>query len=158
VKQTFVVTVEGVLRKITDGKPINVMLQMLMLLREGNTFIYLTEENATEVEEWLAIQGLPHDLVLGKNEDRVLQLRRIRHEWGYPIDVVIEPDPVIIAALINEGYTVLGCFHPAYARRQWRPDYKFEITPWEEVKAVVDRDIAQQRTDENRKIKDLQLP
>lgn len=154
-RQTFVVTVEGVLRKLTDGQPIVVALGLLESLGQGNSFIYLTEEAAKETEEWLDDRGLSHDLVLGRHEDRVLQLQKIRHEWGYPIDAVIEPDPAVAAKLVEAGYTVLGFFHPHYARSSWRPGSKFEVTPWDDVKASVIDDLRQAREDARKQSREI---
>lgn len=134
---TIVVTVEGVLRKLTDNSRITMAVDFLnRLTREGTgdiNIIYLTSKPAADTEAWLDEQGLARDLVLGVREDRVDQLRKIRHEWGYPVSMVIEPDPSVAVDLMAEGYTTLLWLSPAYSNPEWRPDHEFAIKPWGEI-------------------------
>jgi len=133
-KRTFVITFSGVVRKIFDEQPIVQMVDMLRTLGGDTTFIYLADDPADKIEEWLDLHGLPHVLVLGKDKNCVQQMHRITHEWGYHVDFVIEPDPARVVSLVNAGFPVLGYFHPYYAKNSWRPDHQFSITPWDEIK------------------------
>lgn len=137
---TIIVTVEGVLRKLTDGSRINEGVELVHRLSGedigNNTILYLTSGPAAETEAWLDEHDLARDMVFGAREDRVMQLRRIRHEWGYPISMVIEPDPDTAADLMAAGHTVLLFMHPAYSRPEWRPDHKFTVTSWDEIRSL----------------------
>lgn len=142
---TTVVTVEGVLRKLTDGSRITSGIDLVASLAHDTDYsglIFLTSGHAAEAEAWLDEQGISRDLVLGAREDRIDQLRKIRHEWGYPVDFVIEPDPAIARKLMEEGYTTLLFLHPAYSKPDWRPDHQFAVRPWD--------DLAQQVADHAR--------
>jgi len=102
-KRTFVITFSGVVRKIFDEQPIVQMVDMLRTLGGDTTFIYLADDPADKIEEWLDLHGLPHVLVLGKDKNCVQQMHRITHEWGYHVDFVIEPDPARVVSLVNAG-------------------------------------------------------
>lgn len=136
--RVIVVTVEGVLRKLTDGSRITEGVELLHKLTADTGYsglIFLTSKPAAETEEWLDLEGISRDLVLGAREDRAVQLRRIQHEWGYPIQMVIESDPAVAAELMREGYTTLLFLHPAYSKPEWRPDHEFAVTPWDLIRA-----------------------
>jgi len=146
-RKTFVIPVEGVIRKVTDGQPIVQMVELISSFAGENTFIYLTDEAANDTADWLNLHGLGHTLVLGRDADRLMQLRRIQHEWGYNVDFVIEPDPEVVAKLVEHGYPVLAFFHPYYSKREWRPDYKFEVTPWDDIKEGIVKQQAMRAND-----------
>jgi hypothetical protein len=141
---TIVVTVEGVLRKLTDGQRLDSgvrLVQSLLVETAGSSaLVAFTSKPAAETEEFLNLLGIQAALVLTAREDRVMQLRKIRQEWGYAVDYVIEPDPAIANDLAADGQTVLLFLSPAYAQPEWRPDYKAEITPWDAVKERVTAD------------------
>lgn len=151
--RTIVVTVEGVLRKLTDGQRINEGVEFLLRLTNGYeathpfNAVYLTAKPAKEVEEWLNSEDIGWDLVLGAQEDRVAQLRKIRYEWGYPVDFVIEPDPAIAANLTREGYTTLLFLHPHYAKAEWRPDHQFAARSFADIKAMHEQGLTQRMSD-----------
>lgn len=141
---TIVVTVEGVLRKLTDGQRIDSgvrLVQSLLAETAGpSALVAFTSKPAALTEEFLDFIGTPAALVLTAREDRVMQLRKIRQEWGYAVDYVIEPDPAIANLLAADGQTVLLFMSPAYAQPEWRPDYRAEVSPWDTVKERVTAD------------------
>jgi hypothetical protein len=146
--KNVVVTVDGVLRTLTDGKRINEGLELLQALDYANfEFVFLTPKAQADTEDWLDQEGLGGGLVLGAREDRVAQLRKIRHEWGYPVDLVIEPDPAVAVELIREGHTVLLFAHPQYAKPDWRPDHKLGMTTWDEIVNLAHEDRTRRVTD-----------
>jgi hypothetical protein len=137
---SYVITVEGVLRKLL-GQPLTEGIEFVRaLVSERDSVVFLIEsEDTKDAEEFLDRNGLRHDFILGRAVERPQQLHAIRHQWGYGIDVVIEPDPAVCAELVGEGFFVLGFFHPYFARAEWRPGYKPAITPWADlVQQVID--------------------
>lgn len=151
---TIVVTVEGVLRKLTDGSRIHEGVELVQRLSgEGignNTIIHLTSGPASEAESWLDAHDIACDLVLGAREDRVLQLRRLRYEWGYPVMLVVEPDPDIAVDLMADGYTTMLFLHPEYAKPEWRPDHEHAMKTWDEIRDMRTKDIDRRVTDVRR--------
>jgi hypothetical protein len=150
--KTIVVTIEGVLRKLTDGSRISEGVNLLVQLTNMHdsqhpyNVVFLTHGDAASVEEWLDMCDLS-GLVLGAREDRVAQLRRIRHEWGYPIELVLEPDPAIAADLMANGYTTLLWLSPGYSHPEWRPDNEYSMRTWDEIKSSRKKDIHRRTTD-----------
>lgn len=134
-QMSVVITVEGVLRKNTDGQeiPLGVdWVRTLASLRDGLR-IFLTERDPADTEVWLAAKGITFDLVVRKTGDRLTQMRDLLFHWGYVVDYCVEPDPAIVVQLLREGYTVLGFFHPYYAKPEWRPDYDETVRPWDDL-------------------------
>lgn len=132
---SYVVTIEGVMRKVTDGTPITEGIEFIRALTgERDSIVFLTEsEDTKDAEDFLDRQDIRHDFILGRAVERPAQLHAIRHQWGYGIDIVIEPDPAICAELVGEGFLVLGWFHPYYARAEWRPGYQPAIRAWADL-------------------------
>lgn len=147
---TTVVTVEGVLRKHTDGRPIvagTSLVRKLQPFAGQPEMVFLTSKDPAEVEEWLDAEHIAFDIVLGADEDRVAQMRRIRYEYGYPVDLVVEPDPDIAADLMAEGHTTMLFLHPAYSKPEWRPDHKYARKTWDELKTMTVEDKQRRMTD-----------
>lgn len=144
---TIVVSIEGVLRKVTDGTRINEGCELLNELADRYTRVFLTSGSCVEAEDWLDGQGIGYDLVLGTREDRVEHLRTIRYGYGYPVSLVVEPDPDLAIDIMAEGYTVLLFMHPAYAKPEWRPDHKDAVMSWDELKTLRRKDIDRRMTD-----------
>lgn len=147
---TIVVTVEGVLRKLTDGSRIHEGVELVGNLQYEHSSVFLAHGDCGEAERWLEDTGISYDMVLGAREDRVLQLRRLRYEWGYPVMLVVEPDPDIAVDLMADGYTTMLFLHPEYAKPEWRPDHEHAMKTWDEIRDMRTKDIDRRVTDVRR--------
>jgi hypothetical protein len=130
--RTIVVVAEGVLSRDTTGDPIEDGLYMFTRSFR-DTVIVLTDRDPEVVKDWLHLNNFGFDLILPKEDDRITQLLRIKHEYGYSIDVVVEPDPAVCSLLVAAGFLTVGFFHPYFARAEWRPDYVGGVRPWNEL-------------------------
>jgi hypothetical protein len=153
--RSIVVSAEGVLRKFTDGSPIREGIELVSnFTGDRDSMIFLTGKSVEGEEDWLNLNGITrHDLILGKEGLRVQQLRRIQHEYGYTVDLVIEPDPSVCAELVANGYTTLGFFSPYFSNPEWRPDHSYSIRPWHDLAASI-ADTARQRAAAEVKLRD----
>jgi hypothetical protein len=54
------------------------------------------------------------------------------------IDLVVEPDPEIAAALLRNGITVVPLLVPQFARPEFRPDWDGSAVPWDTLVNEID--------------------
>lgn len=96
---------------------------------------------------WLTINGFEsHQRFVNRIPDdpedkvarRLRQLERIRGMGG-TVQLLIDPDPLVAAAASKLGITCLHYVDAPYARPEFHPDYKFEMTPWEKMVEEIDR-------------------
>lgn len=145
---TAVITLEGVLQKNVSYAPIPVGLVLYHSLSSGFNVVIVSDGDKEEVDYWLDMEGLTkhgsviyndvyvRDLPVYERRLRQINALRARH---FAIDLVVEPDPIVSATLLNNGYSVLNFLHYAYALPQWRPDFERKVKPWEELRqAAVD--------------------
>ena len=149
---SIIVTVEGILRRVTDGTGIPPGIYLIRQLAQHealNSFVYLTRGgNPEEVEDWLDQQGLPYDMVLASwSEDPVKRIRAMQQQWGYTVEYIIEPDPALAAEFVREGWMTIGFFHPYYAKPEWRPDYQETVQPWASLSEQVANAAKMKATD-----------
>ena len=139
---TAVITIEGVLQKNVSYSPIPVGLVLYHSLTNGFNVALVTDGYQEEVDYWLSVEGLNthgtvvyNDFTLAEKapiDRRLRQINSLRARQ-FAIDLIVEPDPAIAAALLRDGYTVLNFLHYSYALPQWRPDYERKIKPWAEL-------------------------
>ena len=158
------VTVEGVLRKVAGGQPIAVGVDLYYGLATRAKLILLTDELETardELEHWLRVEGMNEHAQILWNDPvwgiyaespdtrRVHQCNRARLH-GHVVDLVVEANPLVSAALIESGYNVLTFSHAEYSVPAWRPDYKFKPAPWDQLVQRVEREAELRAADERR--------
>jgi hypothetical protein len=156
-KSAAAIVVDGVLRKPVGGTPIREGLSLYAgLCAAYNVVLLRTGEDDAEFDHFLVSENLySHSnvfpwIITGGADDvtRSMQVSRIRNS-GYAVELVVEPNPVIAAALLHAGFNVLHFMHAAYARPDWRPDFKSEQRPWDELVSEQQR-VAKLRAADNR--------
>lgn len=63
---------------------------------------------------------------------RSQQISRIRAS-GMSIDLLVDPDPSVIAMVHDRGLAAMLYLHPKFTQPAFRPDYKSEATPWQKL-------------------------
>jgi hypothetical protein len=143
---------DGVLRRITDQNAVN---SNGLLLFEGlKTFgrvTFLADGHAPDIvaiEHFLKVNRITGHVGLdvsvpsdgpGSVERRLAQMNRVRRNG--PVSLVIEPDPKIAAALMQQGYPTLLYLHPHYTVPSWRPDFGGTVRRWDDLVAETDRQV-----------------
>ena len=151
-QSTAVIPVTGVLQKASDSGPIEAGLKLYRAMAETYNVVLIAgpDEDKDRLEHWLALHGLhQHSHVhyteaylveqLGPFGSWIYTIRALRRR-GFMLDIIIEPDPVVAAGLMQDGFTVLAFLHPAYARPEWRPGFTQAVQPWDELIAQVEHD------------------
>jgi hypothetical protein len=67
---------------------------------------------------------------------RLSQYRRARGVGG--VELVIDPDPAVVAGAMEMGITGMLFGHPKLARPEFRPDHTVEPRPWDQLVAQVE--------------------
>ena len=155
-----VITVEGVLQKITTSAYIPLGLQLYHGLAETFNLLLVSDSSKEELDYWLRLENLnKHGAVVYNDEflqkfsveeRRQKQVVSLRNR-GYNIDLVVEPDPAIASRLLFSGFSVLNFLHSAYAIPEWRPDYEEKVVPWNELEERVRQDAILKQKDERLK-------
>lgn len=111
--------------------------------------VALIAEKMTEsqYDYFMKIEGLKKPPYVFTSEDRFspdpieqrkAQLAKLRR-LGCHIDFVIEPDGHVAVELITAGYKVLSFIQPLYSRSDFRPDYRSETMPWDQLVAELEQ-------------------
>lgn len=138
----IVIVVEGVLMNPVAQTPVPLGKKLYRAFCTTERVLLISGETSREeLEGWLFMEGMsghaevqyPDPIGAG---DRVWQVNQLRKR-GYDIEVVIEPDPAICAALIREGFNTMTFTHAAYAIPSWRPDYEGRVRPWDALASEV---------------------
>lgn len=161
-RNSITITVEGVLQKVVSYAPIQSGLTMYHGLATVYQIILLSDYPESDVVRWLKLEGLnKHGVCLYSDSlreypdaasRRVAQINDLRSR-GFSVDFCIEPDPVVAAALLFSGVSVMNFLHSSYALPQWRPDYEFTPKPW----ARIEEEMADTRLLRSRDIKLKQI-
>lgn len=163
-RNSITITVEGVLQKVVSYAPIPSGINIYHGLATVYQVILLSDYPENEVTRWLKLEGLnKHGVCLysdslkeypGPAVRRVAQVNDLRSR-GFSIDFCIEPDPVVAAALIYSGVSVMNYLHASYALPQWRPDYDTTPRPWSSIeKEMSDTRLLQSRDIKLKQIED----
>lgn len=142
-----VMTVEGVIRQ-NNGDGVIHQGQLLYHALASTSKVALVSNSLHEdkVEYWLRINGFRDHAYLfcARTDDpfevagsRLRQIRSVT-DTQHAVDLVIDPDPEIAAALMHEGIPTMLFLHPRYSRPEFRPDHEEEVTPWDRLVAEVD--------------------
>lgn len=158
-KSAIAIVFEGVLSKPVASIPIPEGLLLYQGLCEVSSVLLVSGETPKdELDSWLIHGNLTRhahvlypDNVIRKvqgSQYRVWQANQLR-AMGYAVDLIIEPDPANVAALLREGYNCLHFLHAQYSVPDWRPDYTGAIKSWEELSGMV-ANQARLRNEDNR--------
>jgi hypothetical protein len=143
--KTAVITLDGVLRKLMGSAPIPEGCRLYHALAATGSVVVLDDDiDHDRTDDWLELHGLvrhaftdtsvfvPGTTVRTTRVDRVNALRR----QGYDIDIVVDPDPVVVLQLVSAGFTTVLFTHAQYAHPAWRPDTDTGIRPWGDIVAA----------------------
>lgn len=133
-KSAVAITVEGIIMKPVSSAPMTAGLLLYHGLSSVATVILLTDYVSDGVlDNWLLLNGLTsHAQVVYQGQSRVVQVNKLRQQ-GYALELIFEPDPTVVAALVREGYSCSHFIHAQYAVPSWRPDYEGSRRPWNEI-------------------------
>jgi hypothetical protein len=144
---TAVFVLEGGLRQHVGEAVIPVGKRLYHGLATQMRIAVLSESTETARNlAWLKDEGFDqHVYYVGRKEHdptekialRLRQIARLR-EGGCVIDLVVEPDPEIAAALLRNGITVVPLLVPQFARPEFRPDWDGSAVPWDTLVNEID--------------------
>ena len=147
---TVAIVFEGGLKGEVNDSPIRAgVLLYKGAAQAGRVAILVDRTSQEKVEYWLNLQNM-HDhswIILPRASDpldpaqrRLLQVARLRSE-GSAVELVLEPNPAVAAALQGSGVATALFMHPATARPEYRPDFEGKNRPWALVEAEIDRQL-----------------
>lgn len=117
--------------------------RLVLIADEYLNLKWLTMNNFTEHQA--IIERLPED-----PQDtpirRIRQIQRMRAR-GLAPQILIEPDPAVVAAVIHMGVPCLHYVDPPYGRPEFHPDYQETIVPWESMVEQIDKVRAARASD-----------
>jgi hypothetical protein len=147
---TFVITLDGVLRN-PHTQAVNLQgIRLYRALASTGRLAVLCGPDEARDKHFLAQNGLTEHAYLvpesldaaptnsGRRMAQITYLRRMQCH----IECVVEPDPDVAAELLSNGVAVLVYLHPVYTQPSFRPDYKNEATPWNNLVQEVDYQLA----------------
>lgn len=143
-----VMAIEGVLARHADGVAPGTQIpegvKLYNTLKRVHKIALVTELDINKVSHWLQRNDV-HDqvTVMGKTP-RYESLKELRGQqiaelrgMGYPIDLVVDSSPSVIAEALRLGCTGLVFASPQYARPEFRPDAPTRIRQWDDIEAEV---------------------
>ena len=129
------IVVDGVLRKLSGGSPIPEGVRLYQSLVMTGGVILLSEDGTPATTDWLELNGcVQHDFVrvTPPGQPMVHRVNVLRRE-GYPVDLVVVPDPDDARLLIAAGLNTVLFTHAEYAHPDWRPDAPKGVQTWAEI-------------------------
>jgi hypothetical protein len=138
---TYVLVLDGVLRKASNNGVIEQGQNLYWALAETGRLALLCGPDLEKADWFLRTNGLtkhvhliPEDMTASPTPEgrRIQQIRQLRSKQVH-IQFVVEPDPRIARALYNESIPVMAYLHPVFSQPAFRPDYKSEATPWDDL-------------------------
>lgn len=136
------VSLEGIIQKNVSLAPIHLGIALYHSLAANFNVLLYTESSRKSADYWLSLEALNKHAAIEYNEElrkfsssvsrKIHQVKSLQRR-GYHVDLVIEPDPEVSAALLEEGFSVLTFTHAQFALPQWRPDYEEEPRPWHKL-------------------------
>lgn len=147
---TFVVTLDGIIRKTGTAAALNPGgLALYRALATTGRLAILCGTDPENAEWFLRTNGLAsHAYVVPESVEaaptiagrRRAQISFLRSQ-GSHIEFVIDPDPEVIAALHEDGVPGLLYLHPQFSQPSFRPDYESVAKPWDVLVEKVDYQI-----------------
>jgi hypothetical protein len=142
------IAIEGVLARNDTalGAPIVEGMRLYGALRKVHKIVLVTQlVDTVLIEHWLMRNEVrDHVSVMGPPpgsatlaEQRGHQLTELR-SMGYPIDLVVDSSPAVIAEVMRLGVTGLLFASPAFARPEFRPGARREIREWVTIEAEME--------------------
>jgi len=137
---TFVLTLEGVLQQPNGAPNIQGFALYHALASQGRLAI-LCGEDKEKANWFLATNDLVDHLIVVPErmdshpshlERRSIQLSHLMQQ-GHNVELVIEPDPEVVAHLHGMGIPALLYLHPKFSQPSFRPDWESEATPWSKL-------------------------
>lgn len=147
------ITLEGVLRAPVGGAPIAEGFNLYQALVTTYRVAVVLDDTDTELAGmWLRKEGM-RDFVLlhpqrpvdrdmlgyDRGTDlppRMSQYRRLRGQGA--VELVVDPDPAVVAGAMEMGLTAMLFGHPKMARPEFRDDYERAPRPWDSLVAQVE--------------------
>lgn len=143
----ILMTIDGVLRQAghLSADETGVLLYQ-RLCSDKQRVGLLGSSDGPEKDEWfLNTEGLTqHCLYIPYRSEahptehgrRIAQISKARASGR--VALVVDPDPTVIATLHEDGIPALLYLHPRYTTPEFRPDFKSEAKPWDEMVKVID--------------------
>jgi hypothetical protein len=153
---TTAIVAEGVLRRVVSGTKIQQGVDLYYGLATRTKIVLVTDEleKTGELQYWLKVEGLHEhvsviwsDIVLSRMSTPLARERQLNGYSQGVIDLVVEPDPNVSAHLVTAGYSTLTFTHAAYSLPEWRPDFEFEVVPWDSLAKQVANEAYLRATD-----------
>lgn len=146
----YLITLQDVIRQHTGA--LNPQGRTLYegFVHLGSTVI-LGEEDAEKDKWFLATQGMsghsnyiPLDTDVSPDpvEQRLNQVRQLRAA-GMLVELAVDPNPEVVAALHLEMVPTLLYLHPRFSQPSFRPDFESVARPWDELTSAVEYQITQ---------------
>lgn len=139
---SFLITLEGVLKDTTSLSPDISGIHIYDAFCSVGRVTVLGSQNR-ELDEWfLKTQGLNKHATYEPYDEFALEpyidvVKKIRGR-GDLVDLVVSPDPSIIARLHEESFTTLLYLSPKFSSPEHRPDYKPIPTAWSKLSHSID--------------------
>jgi hypothetical protein len=164
-QSNVMMAIPGVLARQTSrlvvAQPVPIGVALLVSLRAQFRVHLVSDDTEAETRHWLTQMGIMAATSVSWREDvqdweylspverRRAQLHHLR-SWSNNPEIVIDPDPDVVAMALEEGAIGMLFAHPAYARPEFRPDYELTeetASPrlrrsWDELSDAVRKDNA----------------
>lgn len=134
---TYVLTLHGVIQQ-ANGAPNPQGLALYRAFTSLGRVAVLGGLNRERDEWFLATHGLTeHPEFVSESVEksptelgrRMAQIGALRAQ-GTVVDLVVEPDPEIVAAMHEQGLATLLYLHPKFTQPAFRPDFESVAKPW----------------------------
>lgn len=138
--------IEGVLRQPGGLRPDPTGVLLYRALCSHGRVGLLGSEEGQEKDEWfLNTEELvghasyilyrmdAHPTDHGRRVSQISKARAAGH-----IELVVEPNPEVVATLHEEGIPTLLYLHPKFTNPEFRPDFKSFASPWDDMVKVID--------------------
>ncbi|MFI6512924.1 hypothetical protein ACIBCT_35445 [Streptosporangium sp. NPDC050855] len=131
-------TIWGILRDPISRQPSDHGRTLYAAMKEGYR-VHLLADDPADIE-WLRLEHITGHVSISTprpghpmHTERLYQVAQLRAAG--PLDLVIDPDPTICAALFDAGQPTLLYSHPRYAHLRHRPGLK----AWADLETTVNR-------------------
>lgn len=136
------VALDGFLRS-DKGVPVGYAIKMFEPLTTMFPTAVLADGDLKVAEQWLALRGLTQYVTLMGDDvrcrsDETLRQAQIGELRVHgPIELIIDPDPAVVAWALSTGTPALLHVHPSYSRPEFRPQPR-SLRPWADIMAELD--------------------
>ncbi|MEV4575973.1 hypothetical protein AB0K16_22275 [Nonomuraea jabiensis] len=136
--------VDSVIRDENLDAPIPAGVKLYDAFAQSYRVVLINDTSVHPV--WFPMNGfINHQAIIERRPEdpgdpairRIRQIERMR-ATGLAPDLLIEPDPMVVAAVIHTGVPTLHYVDPPYVRPEFHPDYQETIVPWEKMVTEID--------------------